>query len=145
MAINECIPKYEPGADLTGHCSAGVTGRRFLVLSADKQGVEAVSDGTTGGNIVVALSGVDGAAIGVAGYDAASGKKVKIVRGYGKVVPVESGGAINFGDFVKSDSTGRAIAHGGTGRAVGRCLRTVGAAGQFPLIELLPPDPVDIP
>lgn len=145
MAVNECIPKYEPGADLTGHCSAGVTGRRFLVISGNKQGVEAVSDDTTGGNVLVAMSGVDGVVFGVAGYDAAINKKVKIVRGYGKVVPVESGGAINAGDFVKSDATGRAIAHGGTGRATGRCLRTVGAAGQFPLIELLPPEVTDIP
>jgi hypothetical protein len=77
----------------------------------------------------------------VAGYDAAINKKVKIVRGYGKVVPIKSGGAIAAGDLVKSDATGRVITAAGVGRVVGRCLRSCSAADQFPLIELLPPVP----
>lgn len=141
MAINECIPKYEPGADLTGHCTAAVTGRRFLVISGDKQPSEPVSDSTLGGNVLVAPSGADGDVFGVAGYDAAIGRKVKIVRGYGKIVPVESGGAVVAGALVKSDATGRAITAAGTGRTVGRCVKASTGAGQFPLIELLPPGP----
>jgi hypothetical protein len=143
MALNECIPRYEPGADLTGHCTAAVRGRRLLVISGDKQTPlgEGVTDDTSGGNVRVAESGADGNAFGVAGYDAAINKKVKIVRGYGKVVPIVSGAAVTAGDLVKSDAQGRVINAAGTGRVVGRAIETCTAADQLILVELLPPVP----
>lgn len=109
MAINECIPKYEPGADLTGHCTAQVVGCRFLKISGDKQGVDYVSDDTSGGNIKVAQAVAGDKIVGVAGYDAASGRKVKVVRGPGKIVPVDLGADVTAGAEVQSDANGKAI------------------------------------
>lgn len=139
--INECIPKYEPGQDLTGHCTANVTGRRFLRISGDKQGVEAVSDDTSGGNIQVAQADPGqnaGRIVGVAGYDSVAGRKVKVVRGAGKVIPVEAGAAIAAFQEVETDALGRAVPSGTAAgaRAVGYAFRSVSAAGQFVLVHL---------
>lgn len=142
MAVNECIPRYEPGQDLTGHAAAAITGRRFLRQQADKQGSEAVTDDTSGGNFPVAHAApasLSGRMIGVSGYDQPTvGKKVKIVRGAGKVVPVESGAAIGFGVEVETDASGRAVPLGTSAnlKALGVCRKAASASGQFPLIEL---------
>ncbi len=133
---NECIPKYEPGQDLTGHVTqvGGVLGRRCLTISADKQGVEAVSDGTTGGNIQVAYPVAGAMIFGVAGYDAPVGRKVKVVRGKGKVVPIRAVAAIAFNTEVQSDATGQ-VTPLTTGRAVGKAIRSA-AINTDALIEL---------
>ena len=141
MAINECIPKYEPGADLSGQCTADVIGKRFLRLSGDKQGVERVSDDVSGGNVRVAMANPandSGRIVGVSGYNATAGRKVKIVRGPGKVVPVEAGAAIPVFAEVATDAVGRAIpfVQGTTGRAVVYVIRAVTGAGVESLVNL---------
>lgn len=137
--MNECIPKYEPGADLTGHVSqaGGVTGKRLLAIKADKQGVEAVSDGTTGGNIVVGLPAAGARCVGVAGYDAADASKVKVVRGPGKVVPITAGAALAVDIEVEAAADGRVVALGTAagGRAIGRTIRSA-AINTDALVEL---------
>lgn len=141
MALNECIPKYEPGKDLTGEVvNVAVVGRRLLRL-VGKQGVDAVSDDTSGGNITVQHADVDeddGRIVGVSGYDGAVGAKIKVVRGRGKVVPVESGAAIAVNEEVETDATGRVVPLGTTVglRAAGYAFTAATAAGQFPYIHL---------
>lgn len=76
---NDCIPLYEPGQDLTGQASANVTGKRCLKISGNR---------TADGNIAVAHADAAGRICGVAKYDAASGKKVGVLRGSGRVVPI---------------------------------------------------------
>lgn len=134
--MNECIPKYEPGADLTGQVTqvGGVVGKRFLAISGDKQGVEAVSDDTSGGNIPVAYPAAGGRTFGVSGYDAAEQRKVKIVRGKGKVVPVTCAAALGFDVEVESDANGQAIPLA-AGVAVGRTIRSA-AINTDALVEL---------
>jgi hypothetical protein len=139
--MNECIPKYEPGADLTGHVNqaGGVTGKRVLALKGDKRGVEAVSDDTTGGNVVVGYPARGGRHFGVSGYDAADTAEVKIVRGNGKVVPITASGALAYDAEVMSTADGRvetldtgAVAGA---RAIGRTIRSA-ANGADALVEL---------
>lgn len=141
MALNECYPKYEPGQDITGHANEALIGRRCVTIVADKQGAEAVTDDTSGGNIVVGVAKPTvnlGRIVGVAGFNAAQGDKPKIVRGTGKVVPIESGAAIAAFAEVEVDALGRVVPLGTTAniRACGRAWRSCSAAGQFPLIEL---------
>lgn len=137
--MNECMPKYEPGQDLTGHVAevGGVVGCRLLDIVDNKQGVEAVSDNTSGGNIVVGYPEAGGTCVGVAGYDCAEDGKVKLVRGAGKVVPILTGDAIDAGEEVEATATGRVVPLGTTanGRAIGRCWRDA-ANATFALIEL---------
>lgn len=118
---NECIPFYEPGSRITGHCEAAVTGKRFVDISDDRQGPVAgagLGTNTDGGNIVVSHATAAGKAIGVASHDAAIGKKVTILSG-GFVVPVTADGAINSGDEVEVGANGKAKALA-AGRPVGR-------------------------
>lgn len=132
--MNEVIPKYEPGQDITGHANVALTGGRCVAIVADKQGVEAVSDGTTGGNIVVGLPAAGGMIFGVAGYDAAAGRKVKVVRGTGKVVPIRCSAALAFFQEVQVAVDGTVIPLA-AGRAVGRTIRSA-ANNTDALIEL---------
>ena len=53
MATNECIPYYEPGERITGHCETAVTGKRFVAVSDNIQSGPGLNTGTAGGNIVI--------------------------------------------------------------------------------------------
>jgi hypothetical protein len=134
--MNECIPKYEPGADLTGFVNqaGGILGCRFLALVGDKRGVETVSDDTTGGNVVVGYPAAGGRTFGVSGYDAADQSEVKVVRGTGKVVPILAAAALAYDQEVQADAQGRAIPLA-AGSARGRTIRSA-ANGAFALVEL---------
>ena len=81
---NDNAGVYEPGRDITGHCSAAVTGKRFLKISGNR------SDG----NIAVAHADAAGRVCGVSAYDAAINKKVTVKRGNSRVVFVTAGGNI---------------------------------------------------
>lgn len=138
MALNECIPFYEPGKDLTGHVtkSGGVTGCTFAAMDATGEGhpSTAVSDATSGGNLPVTTPAAGGDTVGVFGHDAAQGKKVKLVRGAGKVVPIKASGAIAAGAEVQTTAAGLAIVLS-DGKARGRCWRDA-TDGSLAMIEL---------
>jgi hypothetical protein len=137
--MNECIPKYEPGADLTGQVTeaGGVLGKRVLAISGDKQGVEAVSDDTSGGNILVAYPAAGGRIVGVSGYDAPVDRKVKVVRGPGKVVPIRCSIALAYDVEVEAAADGTVVPLGTAvgGRALGRTFRAA-AINTDALVEL---------
>lgn len=133
---NECIPLYEPGARITGHASAAITGKRFLDISGDKQGPVLGADlGTNvdGGNILVAHATAAGPAIGVSSHDCAINKKVTVIQG-GYVVPVTAGAAIDSGAEVEVGANGTAVPLA-AGRAVGRAFDDA-ANGEDALIKL---------
>lgn len=105
---NELIAFKETGADVTGQCSAAVTGKRFLQITGNMQ---------VDGSITVATAAAGGRSCGVAKYDAASGAKVGVARGP-KVVPVNAGAAIAAFAEVESNALGQAITRT-TGVALG--------------------------
>ncbi|GAA3781229.1 DUF2190 family protein [Micromonospora maritima] len=123
---NEAIPFYEPGRRITCHATAGVTGKRFVNISANRQ-----SDG----NFSVAHATAAGAAFGVAAYDAATGEKVGVLRGSGFVVPVTAGGTIAAGARVEVGSNGQAVTIA-SGIAVGIAM-TGATSGNDAIIALL--------
>lgn len=136
---NECIPKYEPGEDLTAYANVALTGKRCVALVADKRGVEAVSDDVTGGNIVVGNPALGGRIVGVAGYDCPATKLVKVVRGPGKVVPIRCSIAVVFDNEVEAAADGTVIPRDAAarpaGKAIGRAFRSA-AINTDALIEL---------
>ncbi len=132
MASNECIPFYKPGQDLTGHATAAVTGKRFVKLSGSRQSGPGLTTAVDGSNYQVAPAGAGEYAIGVAKYDAASGKKVAIACA--GIVPVTAGGNIAFGVEVEADATGKAVTKG-SGIALGRCM-TAATSGNDAEIKL---------
>lgn len=117
--VNECVPKYEPGSRITGHCEAAVTGKRFVDISDPRQSGPGLSDTAEGGNIVVSPATADGKALGVASHDAAIGAKVTVILG--GVVPVTADGPITAGADVEVGATGKAKTFT-DGRAVGRAV-----------------------
>lgn len=121
MPANECMPYYEPGTRITGHASAGITGKTFVAPSGNIQSGPLLASTSEGGNIVVATCTAGARALGVAGYDVASGEKCPLLTGPGMVVPVTAGGTIAAGAEVEVGSGGKAITLA-SGKAVGLCL-----------------------
>lgn len=96
---NENSGVYEPGKHLTGHCSAAVTGKRFLKISGNR----------TDGNITVAHADAAGRICGVSAFDAAINKKVTVQRGNSRVTYVLAGGAIAAFAQVEVGANGTAV------------------------------------
>jgi hypothetical protein len=96
---NENAGVYEPGQDITGHCSAAVTGKRFLKISGNR------SDG----NIAVAHADAAGRVCGVSAFDAAINKKVTVMRGNSRVTFVTAGGNIAAFAEVEVGANGTAV------------------------------------
>jgi hypothetical protein len=118
---NEVTPLYRGGhPDLTGHTTAAVTGGRFVAISGNIQSGPGLVTDANGGNLQVAHAAAGTAAIGVAAYDAGTGKKVAVMQP-GNIVPMIADGAITAGGAVEVGATGKpkAIASGvQAGRAV---------------------------
>lgn len=123
---NENVGVYEPGTDLTGHCSGAVTGKRFLAITGNRD--------ATDNNLTVAHATAAGRICGVSKYDAASGKKVGIFRGNSRVVFVTAGGNIAAFAEVEVGSNGQAVTKS-AGVAVGYAV-TAATSGNDAEISL---------
>lgn len=101
MALNECIPFYEDGDDITGIASAAVTGKRCVMISGNRS--------STGNVVPVAHATAAGRIFGVSGYDAAIGEFVRCIRGSKMVVPILAGAAINAFQEVEVGANGTVV------------------------------------
>lgn len=126
---NENIGVYEPGQDITGHCSAAVTGKRFLAITGNRQ----TADGSN--NITVAHATAAGRICGVSNADAASGKKVGIARGNSRVTFVTATAALTAFQEVEVGANGQA-APKSAGIAVGYAVTACSGAGVDAEISL---------
>jgi hypothetical protein len=129
---NECIPFYKPGEDITAQAGAAVVGKTFAKISANRQSgpTEPANTAvvpTDGGNYLVVQCTAAARAIGVFAYDAASGDKVKVIRG--GIVPVTAGATITFGQEVECDAAGKAIPFS-AGIKLGVAMTGASAAGD---------------
>lgn len=111
--VNDARPLFRPSDEITCLASAAVTGKRFVSISATR-------DADTG-LVKVAPGTAAGKAFGVAGYDAASGAVLPVLRE--GVVPVTAGGAITAGDQIEVGTDGKAV-KASTGVAVGLAIET---------------------
>lgn len=114
---NDCIPYYDDADEITGHATATVTGKTFVTVSAAQQvGRAGLSTTADGGNVKIAPATANGAALGVAQSDCASGSKVNVhCVGSGVVVPVTADGAITYGDLIVVGASGKAKTRPATG------------------------------
>lgn len=139
MTSNLATPYYEDGDELTGYCTANVTGKRFVKIAANRQAGGpnlvggAITDSVAGGNVSVAQAVAGDKVFGIAVYDQTLGNLVPIYRAP-KVVPVTAGAAIAAGQEVQSDANGEAIPLA-AGKAAGLALdaAAVGADAQIAL------------
>lgn len=101
--LNECIPFYDDGDDITGVCSVAVTGKRCVKISGNRG---------NGNAIAIAHADPGGRIFGVAGYDGAVGEFVRVFRGSKVVVPILAGAAIAAFEEVVVGTNGAVIPAG---------------------------------
>jgi hypothetical protein len=116
---NDNIGVYEPGQDLSGRCSAAVTGKRFLAITGNR----------ANGNIAVAHATAAGRVCGVSKDDAASGDLVSIARGNSRVTVVTAGANIAAFAEVEVGTAGQAITKA-SGVAVGYAVTAATSGGD---------------
>jgi hypothetical protein len=133
MASNECIPYYDDGDNITGWCSAAVTGKTFVTVGpGDRSGPDFDPTATTnpqdGGcvHITPAAAGQTTPVFGVAAYDGAASAFVDVIRGSKMVVPVTASAAIAIGQEVEVGPNGQAAPHA-AGFKCGYVLSSAGA------------------
>ncbi len=113
--VNECIPYYEEPQDVTCHCTAAVTGKRFVDVSATLSSED--------GNLICIAPAVAGGKIfGVAARDQVEKGRV-IARRLHQIVPVTASGTVNAGEEVEVAAGAKATKLT-TGKAVARALST---------------------
>lgn len=106
---NACQPLFQEGRNITGRASAAVTGKRVVAISGN----------ATDGIPSVAHANAAGRKWGVAGYDAAAGEIVPVIRK--GVVPITTSGAIVAGAEVEVGANGTVVTKA-AGIAIGECL-----------------------
>src|SRR5438309_1001956 len=106
--VNECVPRYRPADQLTGHATAAITGKRFLKISGGFQAGPALNTSVSGGNVQVAHADPSDYTIGISNKDCASGSKLTIVGINGGTFPVTADGTVTAGDKVMVGSAGKA-------------------------------------
>ena len=114
---NDLIPYKRPGEDVSGYCTAAVTGKRCVQISAAKpttERPEGLATTAGGGLYRVALpsgAGANGGAakmiFGVAKYDAAINKTVGVVRE--GIVPITASAAITAGVSLQVAADGTVV------------------------------------
>jgi hypothetical protein len=152
MPANECIPLKVPGEAITVQATGTTGGKRFCKISAPR-----VGGGLTGGTSRVVSSGpgygantlstdtkdvsqviqcsVSGeAALGVTGWDLATGDIGKAyTRGHGNVLPIIAGASITAGQEVQTDANGAAIPLA-SGKALGYALDSAANAADCEIL-----------
>lgn len=104
--LNECIPFYRPGQDLTGKASVALTGKRLCAVSGNRTGGPGLS--TDLQNVyVVGLPAAGGRVLGVVGYDVPANGLVPIK--WEGVLPIKAGAAINAWQEVMTDAAGQVV------------------------------------
>jgi hypothetical protein len=112
---NDCIPFKSPGEDVTAVAEGTVTGKLCVQVSGPRTsgpGLAATAEGSVYTCGIPSTTGAAGAGkriFGVAGYDAASGRLFKVLRG-NKILPITAGGTITAGEEVEVAATGKVIA-----------------------------------
>lgn len=101
MATNPCVPFWDEGNSFTCHASAAITGKRFVSISGARVGDNP--------RVNHAVGSATRRAIGVSGYDAASGAKVTVYAAPGLVLPITTSEAITAGDQLYSAADGTAV------------------------------------
>jgi predicted RecA/RadA family phage recombinase len=123
-AVNDVVPVYRPGSDITCKASVALTGKRLCMISGNRTsgagnagvGLSATPDG---GNYQVGNPTGGGRVFGVVGYDTPSGGLVPVKRE--GVLPITASGAIAAGAEVEALADGRVITRT-TGIPIGVCL-----------------------
>lgn len=127
MAKNTLKVLFQDTDTLTGVAAAAIGGSKFVAPAAD---------GMVGRNPKVQVAAAKGVALGVAGYDAAAGEVVPVVRkGIVKAIPAST--AIAVGDRVAVAADGAIAKAADADVVVGVALEASGSGKTDPVAVLL--------
>lgn len=107
MPANEAHRFFKPGADVPAHAAGAITGKRGVVISANRQSGPGLSATAEGSNYMISQAGAGVRIFGVAAHDAAIGDKVTVLRD--GIVPIRTGAIITANQEVEMDASGQAI------------------------------------
>jgi hypothetical protein len=126
--VNDAIPYLEEADEVTVLPTAAITGKRFVVISGNRDATDNL--------IQAAPCGDNGRALGVAMWDAAIGKRVTVKTiESGMIMPVTAAAALAANQVVASDATGQARVAAAGERGLGLVV-TGAAAGADAQIKL---------
>jgi hypothetical protein len=132
MAMNECIPYYEPGGRLTVEAKVPLLAKRILKLGAAGAKVNGkvlpADLATAPADIILGVCGFDQPDVGYT--------TVAYSVGVGYVVPLTSGGAISVGAWVTAGAGGKAVTTATQADAIGRALSATTGADQDVVVRL---------
>lgn len=137
MAVNECIPYYEPAERITGHAAVALTGKRLCDIVADRQAQAnlkattpaGAGDPSGGGNLIIGAIAAGARAFGVVSHDVAAGRKVTVLRGPGFILPIRTAVAIARNAQVQAAADGTVVPLT-TGVAIGFAVTAAVAASD---------------
>lgn len=139
--LNQCIPFFEPGAELTAQASVALLGCRGVVIDPAKtnfQSQDGLAASSADSNVWIKKPAAGAKIFGVTGWDVAQNKFVTIFRGPGMCVPIKAAAAAALapGVEVEVDAAGEVVVLS-TGKAIGMNMRNFSAgANNFAAVLL---------
>jgi hypothetical protein len=91
LALNEAIPFYRPGKDITAKATVALTGKRLCAIVGNRTSGPGLASTDDPGVYQVGAPAAGGRVFGVVGYDVPSGSVVPIKRN--GIIPVTTSGA----------------------------------------------------
>jgi hypothetical protein len=130
--VNDVVPFYRPGHDITCKASVGLTGRRLCAITGNRTSGPGLSSSDDPGVYQVGLPAAGGRVFGVVGRDTPSGGLVPVKRE--GILPVDAAGNIAAFAEVETDAAGKVITKA-AGIAVGY-VTTAAANGGIAEVQL---------
>jgi hypothetical protein len=124
--VNDAIPFFEDGDEITCTATVAVLGKHFVKISGNRQ-----ADGTYS----IAPAGDNDRALGVAMWDCAVNKRVTVKTiESGNIMPVVAAGVLAANALVASDGTGQARVAVATEHSLGMVMDGAAAAADAQIL-----------
>lgn len=124
--LNEVLPFYRPGKDITCKATVALTGKHLCAIVGNRTSGPGLASTDDAGVYQVGAPAAGGRVFGVVGYDVASGSVVPIKRG--GILPVVTSGAVAAEAEVKVAADGTILTATTGARVVG-VVHTAAASG----------------
>lgn len=119
MALNECLPFYRPGKDITAKATVALVGKTLCAIVGNRTAGPGLASTDDPGVYQVGLPAAGGRVFGVVGYDVPIGALVPIKRA--GILPVTASATITAEQEVKVDAAGKVLPVTAGAIAVGIC------------------------
>lgn len=133
MPLNEVIPFYRPGKDITAKATVGLTGKTLCAIVGNRTAGPGLASSDDPAVYQVGLPAAGGRVFGAVGFDVVSGSIVPIKRD--GIIPVTTSAIVAAEAEVKVDAAGK-ILPATTGARIVGVVHTGAASGADAEFEL---------